>query len=388
MELETELMLECSVKDTDMLLNNKTIIDISNEFYHRKSDDIDYGFNIFEMFSDFYYRENFHSDIMKKFLEINGKHNEGDLFLSSFINLLKKKSVNDNKTQINISFNDFKNCEVLREQGRIDILIRNRHTNKAILIESKMNNASDTHRQLPTYVENLKKEKYEIVAIVYLRLNGHKTPTHKNWSTIEKIEIEEKMVYLTAYDETDYDLFNGWLSFCETKVKNIDTLCILKQYKKLIINLGKRNMEKEIIAEFYSTMNKEKHKIAMCISELIADLPKYLAIRIMDNYENEKYPFDTVYNWNDTIPTFRKYIRDSNFAFTILCRNENYLINIVDHEQLEDALDFVKSIGMERDFDMTCAEPQKIFEIFEEKNLFEFIDRYKQHLLNYLGNTI
>ena len=54
------------------------------------------GFNAFTLTSDFYYRENFHSFIIKAFLDPKEKHNEGYKYLHLFIELLNKVN-NKNK---------------------------------------------------------------------------------------------------------------------------------------------------------------------------------------------------------------------------------------------------------------------------------------------------
>lgn len=57
----------------------------------------DLGFNPFALMSDMYYRENFHSDIIRAILDPNGPHRENGLFLLSFVNLLAVLAVAQNK---------------------------------------------------------------------------------------------------------------------------------------------------------------------------------------------------------------------------------------------------------------------------------------------------
>lgn len=45
---------------------------------------VDVGFNLFELISDYYYRETLHSDILRALLEPTEKHGEGPLFLRLF----------------------------------------------------------------------------------------------------------------------------------------------------------------------------------------------------------------------------------------------------------------------------------------------------------------
>lgn len=106
----------------------------------------DIGFNVFTLSSDFYYRENFHSDIIKAFLSPIEKHNEGNKYLDLFIDLLNK--TNNSK----VSKGDFQGATVEREKHDIDLLITDEESKKAIIVENKINNATDQQRQLPRYV--------------------------------------------------------------------------------------------------------------------------------------------------------------------------------------------------------------------------------------------
>ena len=131
----------------------------------------DIGFNIFRLTSDIYYRENYHSDVIKAFLDPTEKHNEKSLFLQLFIEML-------NLAGKTIKKDDFKDAEVVREEGKIDILIKSETTKKAIIIENKINNAGDMARQLPRYYD-LVSSNFTIDAIVYLPLDKSKRPDER-----------------------------------------------------------------------------------------------------------------------------------------------------------------------------------------------------------------
>ena len=61
----------------------------------------DNSFNVFTIVSDLYYRENFHSDIIRFFLAPTENHGEGSLFLTTFISMLNKLG-----RKINVGFNN------------------------------------------------------------------------------------------------------------------------------------------------------------------------------------------------------------------------------------------------------------------------------------------
>ena len=119
---------------------------ISSEYIKSKKEIQQNLFNIFNIVSNLYYRENFHSDIIKYFLDPNEKHNCGSAFLNVFIQMLNEK-INQKDKYIDATCYD--NAVVVREEGRIDILIKSEMSHKCIIIENKINNAGDMQRQIP-----------------------------------------------------------------------------------------------------------------------------------------------------------------------------------------------------------------------------------------------
>ena len=122
----------------DFLKENKTL---SREYRKSKKNRSELGLNVFTLASEFYYRENFHSFILASYLNPTEKHFEGNKYLHQFIELLNKKGVE--KGHSKISIDDFLNSEVHIEKHKIDILITDDVSKKAIIIENKINNAID-----------------------------------------------------------------------------------------------------------------------------------------------------------------------------------------------------------------------------------------------------
>ena len=81
-----------------------------------KKRDVDIGFNLFELISDHYYRETFHSDILNALLDPVGKHKGQDKYLKLFLQFLCEQ----HRAKINPQ--DYSKAQVVKEQGRIDIL--------------------------------------------------------------------------------------------------------------------------------------------------------------------------------------------------------------------------------------------------------------------------
>lgn len=95
--------------------------------------------------------ETMHSFLLANLIDPNAEHGQGNLFLKSFLKLLK----------IEVFEND--NWIVTAETGRIDILLRRQYPHTVVVIENKSNYAIDQEHQLyrywfqEIYLPNLKK---------------------------------------------------------------------------------------------------------------------------------------------------------------------------------------------------------------------------------------
>ena len=115
---------------------------LAKEYFDRSLHSVHNRFNLFHVISNLYYRENFHSDIIAFILDPNANHGYKHLMLNSFIALL-------NRIGFNIDVANYYDAMVVREEARIDILIKSESNKRAIIIENKINNAGDMPRQLP-----------------------------------------------------------------------------------------------------------------------------------------------------------------------------------------------------------------------------------------------
>jgi len=317
------------------------------EYEELKKSQTDLGFNIFALISDTYYKENFHSDIIAAFMDTKGKHNAGNEYLKIFIQLLNKLS-----PKLKIDIYDFTNTNksITREKHRIDILIIDELTNKAIIIENKINNAGDTFRQLPKYVEAVVNDegidKNDIVAIVYLPLDKNKMPYDKDWTEEEKQFIYSKFVKLVAYDDTENDLYRGWLNPCKSITNEIEVKSILNQYSKLIQNLGGNIMNNILMETFYNNVIKdgEKFKTALSVKSMMDELPQYIAQRIVDEFINNHLPFKKLFRNNQNIDFGEGTINENCFSIRIICEIDKYYFKFWDDNYKENHLKYTERV--------------------------------------------
>ena len=216
---------------TDFLQRIKTLAQEYEENLQKRK--VDLEFNLFVIISDRYHQENLHSDILKALIDPNPncKHEEQNKYLQLFL-----KFINSHEANINLS--DYSNARVVREKGRIDILIKDEVSKHAIIIENKINNACDQPEQLPGYLKQIEKD-YVCDAIIYLRLNGKTSPDMATYKTDDdRNKVNDRLKVICAYDENepDKDLLNGWILKCKEVSTNHDAQHILGQYGDLIKN--------------------------------------------------------------------------------------------------------------------------------------------------------
>ncbi|MFT3990197.1 MAG: PD-(D/E)XK nuclease family protein [Luteolibacter sp.] len=315
-------MIDSHWDDIDSLLSNHEFREIFAQKREQDALPNKLGFNLFRIISDTYYRENFHSDVLKALLDPNESHRCGYAPLHLFIKYLK--ILRPDLHGLNIE--DFRNSIVEREPGRIDILIQDLNSKKAIIIENKINGAGDMDRQLPRYVDYLENKDIQPVAIVYLTLNQLKQPSEQGWKpVIDHNRIYPILVKAIAFSHDSPSLINGWISECENCVQDFNTLAILKQYKSLIQHLGSHAMNETLMRKFYDTLitpDLSNWENACALATLMADLPAYRARNIVRNFENNFSPFEDVWVYSNTTAVF-SFKKGKNISIDIACSDTN-----------------------------------------------------------------
>jgi len=239
------------------------------------------GFNPFRLISDTYRKENFHSDIMASLLDPNESHGAGHRFVHAFIDWLAQ--LRPLEYLNHLYFNDVR---VEREQGRIDILIHDLVSKKAIIIENKINNAPDMDRQLPRYLDNVEKKRcFDPVAIVYLTLNELKDPFENEWESADHDRVHRLLIKAVAFRHDSRNLLDGWIRGCEQLTDRFDTLAVLRQYGSLIQYLGAHAMDMIMMEKFYTKLSDNKFKSledARALVNMMNGLPSYRAQRLKE----------------------------------------------------------------------------------------------------------
>lgn len=261
--------------------------------------DVNIGFNLFHLISEVYHRENLHSDIMHALLDPSGKHGEGSLFLRLFL-----KHLGDHQ-HVNLCLADYSQATVTREDARIDLLIRDNESKKAIIIENKINGAHDMDRQVVRYLEIVEDSwGFQCDAIVYLCLNRKTLPDRSGWKEVEKSRVTPLLRVVCAYDESEDDLFNGWLLDCLDSSQNDEVKHVIRQYRDSILKIGRNLMNQPVMDEFYQMINQRDHyDAAISLAPMIADLPSYRCQKLVETFQIES-PFNKVWYYNSCMAVF------------------------------------------------------------------------------------
>lgn len=357
----------------------KTFLDkaegTSAEFMENKKVKYDLGLNIFTIASSRYYLEDFHSDVLVSLLELNGAHKEGNIPLRLFIDLLNLKS------KIPIEYMNYSSCEILREEGRIDILIKDTTSRRAIIIENKINDATDQPKQLIRYLNLVEDQNLIVDAIVYLTIDPFKKPDFIGWSLEDKQRVLKKLIHLPVEDTriTEFDLINKWIDPLTIEASNINFISILKQYKSLLLFLTKNKMDAITLTKFYNQLREENNlETALSVQNMLIDLPQYLADRVQNNYARNFAPFEKLWRYKNRDVVFEKFLfQDTYLKMDVWCSLEGYDIYfwVVEGENIIDAVQ--KKLPILKDFHTPNNETNKLMKSFpplKEEMIFEFID--------------
>lgn len=276
------------------------ILDITGRFIESQNNEIvDLSLNPFYLIAESYRKENLHSDMIQLLLDPRATYAEGGLILRNFFEYLLKL-----KPGLDLNFEDYSEAEVIREQGRIDVLIRSVKSQKAIIIENKINNAFDMDRQLPRYLEYVEENVGECSAIIYLSPNS-KEPDRNSWTQQEIEKISKLLIIIAPYDKLTTDLYSGWLKACMEKIKGIKLKALIENYMDIIKKTGEDAMNKPIMDEFYFLVTKNDNMTVInSIREMYDSLIKYRVERIVDIFRNDVLPFRNVGNYKDNVAYF------------------------------------------------------------------------------------
>lgn len=274
----------------------------------------DAAYNLFTLSTYNSHLENFHSDILASLLSPAGLHGEGSVFLELFFQYLNKYY----NTAINIP--EYKDVEVVREKGKLDIWIRDRHSQHSIIIENKMNDAGDMEEQIRRYYDFAIGNKYYVDAIIYLSLDGLKK------APLFNEEITKLVRNVGAFTNQPEDLVSGWLEPCRQASKGESSRSLIFQYIKQIKHLNSYAMSEIAMQAFYEYISShENHSAAKTVNQLSAEIGTYRRDQFHKKWNNDIAPFKRIHRlvqYGNCGSLFEDFYKDQyNFKLDVYFEN-------------------------------------------------------------------
>lgn len=226
---------------------------------------------IFDVISDTFYRENYHSDLLSYYFSFPDSKKQ----LISWIN--------EKKEDKKIRYLDYNDSEIpKREAQRRDITIYSNDKTHAIVIENKSNDFSDMPRQLIRYYNDLQKQNITVDAIVYLNKYSIKEPDYTDWKESEINIIRPLLLptQLLGNDSITEKVIDKVINKSENK-QLIGLSIELGVLFDNIINGGKIMADKDV-SKFLELMRNQQKKENL---EKLVDAYNCLPALMRDHYK-------------------------------------------------------------------------------------------------------
>ena len=359
----------------DTLLNiNQLIKYIDDKNIYLNHEAQEYPFNIILSSSDYYYRENFHSDIICSIF------NQKEYFIEFFIDF-----INSFNPELRIDSSNYTNGYASRETHRIDVLIADESSKHCIIIENKINDAGDMRRQLPRYFEIKQKEGFIVDAIVYLSLDGVKSIDKSSWLP-DDYKIDNLIVEIAASSKNRRSFCEDYLlKLSESNNCSVQEFSFIRQYIDLLNYLRRNEVNNEVMENFYELLKEQKnYQAATDIVQMMKDLTTYRLYKYLRMFMNNKDPFDKIGIWKQgegLIFENCKQYTDYNIKFEIYPGNEGtYIIFKIQDEDSEE--NYIKTILNKLSLDSCFHEewPNGFSTTFkfpaEESKMLDFVNKF------------
>jgi len=285
-----------------------------NEFkkrYDKAIEKLPYHINLID---ELHANENAHSRILEKLLK-QKTHNGKFEILESFISYIKEKGGNHfSKIQI-------KNPEITQEKERIDLWIRD-NKSYAIIIENKVNYATDQEKQIERYINKTKSYGFieENIFVLYLPPTYEKEPEQQSWGDYYLSDIKnERYLKLSFSDDIlfwlrDYVLPN-------VRIKDTYLRSAIEQYidhLEGIFSLRKinNNMNMELQKFIESELKLSEKEPEQAINSIIEKVEGLNNAITQLQLVREKYCYCCLYEWENRLkqdfPELKNEIQNNN----------------------------------------------------------------------------
>ena len=236
-----------------------------NKHYEKVAKITGENFNVFKILKVDTKEVKLHSAFIAELLNPKGSHEQGNVFVKEFVEILRNKGNEKSNKTLEIKFDsgNAMTSEVEKwlgkktdtEGGKVDIVLTDKY-NEHIIIENKIY-AGDQENQLIRYHSFDKN-----APIVYLTLEGAQP---SEFSTNNTAEVLDNLICISY--KTDIKI---WLKNCKEKAVNVPILReTITQYINLINHLSNQAMSEEKNDEIIYTIinNRDYIKSALSIPD-------------------------------------------------------------------------------------------------------------------------
>ena len=236
------------------------------------------GLNIFNALHKENDEVRLHSRFLSFLLSPASSHNKGNFFLNSFLKIIKRESLQDEKY-----LDVYPNEENKSEKDKIDILIKG--NKQALIIENKIH-AGDSNTefggQIETYIDTVRTNgiALENISVVYLTPNGHE-PSEESMG-----KYSDKKIHLLSYKR---EILN-WLNECIKNLSQPEDIFLkecLNQYSTLLKKLTNYiNMEdQQKLIDIIS--RNENLKSAKLLHDNFEEIKSFTISKFWSDLENQ-----------------------------------------------------------------------------------------------------
>jgi hypothetical protein len=245
----------------------------------------------------------------------------------------------------------------------------------------------------------LKKNGYEIDAIVYLTFNEKKQLDFSSYSKDESEKVSKKLINLSAFSHLEKFTLVSWLEeIMHSYENNKDVYCFIYQYYKLLLHLKSEIMNYELMNDFYEDIIKKDFNNAIAFYELFANIDEFLIKRIENKFKTEQIninPFSKFSIYNGYEAEDRSFITIffegfQNYGIEIARYWEEgyknkYIVTIFDWKDFLDKKrkikDFISKNKMEKLFKSSINDLYwedwiryyRVFDLNNENEMIEFV---------------
>ena len=267
--------------------------------------DTSLGFNAFALVSDTYYRENFHSDIIRAILDPHSGHGEGALFLRKFVDFISAEARSSGKSDLADMLQNLvvgNSVLVEREKGRVDIKIK--ATDWTIIVENKINGAGDMERQIPRYIDDCRNKGEKVVAVVYITASDKDKsyPSVDGWEPGDKEKVDALLIHVVGFTKTNSvrNLAEDWIGPCALAARGFNVKSILEQYTELLRHQAGDTMNQDEIKQMLSSMAANDIKYSELLRTL-KEMPRTLAGIVLDEFKGMDTLLKRAFPYKETV---------------------------------------------------------------------------------------